>query len=69
MQVNDVTGVNHQLQLELEESHVAIANVKDELFVSVQNLVSKECELQQVMKEAENTTVYTRAHMKFSLGA
>lgn len=57
MQVNDLTGVNQQLQLELEESRAATAVVKDELVASVQSLISKEHKLQQVMKEAESTTV------------
>jgi len=52
-----LTGVNHQLQLELEDYRAAVPSVKDELFPSVKNLVSKENEPQQVMQEAENTSV------------
>eukprot|EP00892_Ulva_mutabilis_P000564 jgi/Ulvmu1/10508/UM064_0046.1 len=65
-QVNDLTGVNHQLQLELEEARASADAVKDDLFNSVQKLVSKDHELQEVMKEADNTTEVLRKEYSHS---
>lgn len=58
-QVNDLTGLNHQLHLELEDSRATADAVKDELFRYTQNVVNKDHELEQVMREAKQTTVCT----------
>jgi hypothetical protein len=57
LQIDDLTGLNQQLQMELHEATVAQEQLKQELFSSVQRFSVKEREKEQVVKVAEDATV------------
>jgi hypothetical protein len=57
LQIDDLTGINQQLQLELHDAASTREQLKEELFSSVQRITVKDHETQQVVKVAENATV------------
>lgn len=57
LQIDDLTGINQQLQLELHEAESTGEQLKQELFSSVRRMAVKDYESEQVIKVAENSTV------------
>lgn len=57
VQMDDLTGVNQQLQTELHEAEATKERLKQEVYCSVQCMAVKDHETQQLMKVSENATV------------
>jgi hypothetical protein len=57
LQINDLTGMNQQLQLELQEATNSSATLKEELLHATQRYAVKNREMERVVKVTENSTV------------